>query len=212
MGIVGLAEVLYYKAETPFVNTNNPAQKIYFSFTNPEPRCEDGNPYCVGSQLFSPVGVTHPYYETPRNDEQWPTFANICVNSNDAALNSQTWVSAKYLTRDLVNTLSQRVNCEEYQEVAGPQFQLFYPFTLTAKFRAHPRIPPNLHNKQFYTRCQNGNSLFMSDNGNNRFLADRLPQTDSDGVIFDIIHAGGKNQGLTLLTDICSGGVSGSEV
>ncbi len=208
-GITGLAEVLYYQAETPFISPQNTAQKIYFSFTNPEPRCEDGNPYCVGSQLFSPPGISHPYYDFFTRNDVWPVFSNICVNSNDAALNSQTWVSAKYLTRDLVNTLSQRVNCEEYQEREAQG--LHYPFTLTAKFRAHPLIPPNLHNKQFYTRCQNNDTNFES--GQYKFLADRLPQKDSTGaVIFDIIQAGGRNQGLTLLTDICSGGISGSAI
>lgn len=205
-GIVGLAEVLYYSAETPFVDVNNTSQKIYFSFTNPEPRCEDRNPYCVGSQLFAPFNITHPYYEADRNNAVWPVFANICVNSYDAGLNSQTWVSAKYLTRDLVNPQGQRINCEEYQETENSK--QYYPYTLTAKFRAHPRIPPDLHYKQFYTRCRNNDTDF--DGGRYKFLADRLPQTDSDGVIFDIIQAGGNNQGLTLLTDICSGGISGA--
>jgi hypothetical protein len=213
-GITGLTEVLLYNAEVPFLNTATLISQV-FSFTNPEPRCEDGNPYCAGSQLFSPAEVTHPYYETPRNDGEWPIFANICVNSNDAALNSQTWVSAKYLTRDLVSlsivgnsVFSRRVNCEEYQETEGNQ--LYYPYTLTAKFRAHPRIPPNLHYKQFYTRCQNNDTNF--DGGRFRFLNSRyqLLQSDSNGILFDIIQAGGTNQGLTLLSDICSGGISGN--
>jgi hypothetical protein len=167
---------------------------VSYTFINPEPRCEDNPGYCLGAQVYGPVD-RFPFYD-PTN---FMLSANVCVNSQDATFDSQTWVGNRYLSRNL------DVPCEQFS-LTDNFLQTELVFTLTGKFRSHSAIPPALHGKQFYTRCPPG-TQYQSAAGNKFSLQNTVQSTEKNSTVsflFDIINAQGQAFGLSNLVDICT--------
>jgi hypothetical protein len=192
-GLVGLLETLFYTSTSLISNiaTNN-----FFSFTyqNLEPRCEENQQYCAGSQLFVPdiSNIFHPFYPPPGNTQiPFPMdYANICVNSLDASFNSQ-WIGANYLSVPLISLTnagtpqqaSLGINCESYIDTSLLPNRPAYAFK--ARFTSHSSIPPQLQNKLFYTRCPNSNVIAV---GSDNFKYYSSIQYDSNGnALFDLV-------------------------
>ena len=193
LGIVGLLENLLYTGTAVLLNDDS-REFVSYTFINPEPRCEDNPGYCLGAQVYGPAD-RFPFYD-PTN---FMLAANVCVNSQDATFDSQTWVGNRYLSRNL------DVPCEQVTTTDGfLQTQLV--FTLTGRFRSHSAIPPALHGKQFFTRCPPG-TQYQSAFGNKFSLQNTVQSTSKNATtsyLFDIINAQGQAFGLSNLVDICT--------
>lgn len=194
VGMLNLVESLLYTATSTLQGTDQSVN--VFTFTNPEPRCEDNPSFCAGSQAFSPLPIVYPFYEFTN----WLPFANICVNTMDSVFDAQ-WVGSKFLHKFLIQpeTLLP-TSCESYYETQN--LQTVFPFTLTAKFRSVSAVPRSLQGKQFFTRCPTPSKIGT---GTVTYAQLVLAQTASNGdILFDIIRGTGNANGLSSLASICS--------
>ena len=194
VGMLNLVESLLYTATSTLQGTDESIN--VFTFTNPEPRCEDNPSFCVGSQAFSPLPIVYPFYEF----DKWLPFANICVNTMDSVFDEQ-WVGSKFLHKFLIQSeTSLPTSCESYYETQN--LQQVFPFTLTAKFRSVSAVPQSLQGKQFFTRCPTPSKIGT---GTITYAQLVLAQTASNGdILFDIIRGTGNAAGLSSLASICS--------
>jgi hypothetical protein len=194
VGMLNIVESLLYTATSTL--RGNDLSINNFTFTNPEPRCEDNPSFCAGSQMISPITTPYPFYEI----DNWLPFANICVNTLDAVFDSR-WVRSKFLPKFLVQPdTSLPTSCESYYETQN--LQQVFPYTLTAKFRSVSAVPPSLQGKQFFTRCPTPSQIGT---GTLTYAQVVLAQTASNGdVLFDIIRGTGNAAGLSSLASICT--------
>ena len=216
-GLVGLLESLLYQGTGNIlqVKQGTTQQTLPFSFTNYEPRCDNQTtPYCAGAQLFAPpeeagTYIFHGFYP-PVTRISYTTrstgmgldnkivpqdYSNICVNSNDASFNSQ-WIGSNYLSVPLVSFtggVNVPIQCQDFLDAQGKEV-----FTITARFTSNSNIPPNLHNRLFYTRCPDNVSQYSVQDSNIFYKFLHINQYDSAGnLLFNLVNT------QTSLDNLC---------
>jgi hypothetical protein len=208
-GLVGLLESLLYEGTGNILQVaqkSGTGRTLSFLFQNNEPRCDNQTtPYCAGAQLFTPPEssnefVYHGFYPpvtrisyttrssvvTTDSKIMQQDYSNICVNSNDASFNSQ-WIGANYLSVPLLSFtggVNVPIQCQDFLDAQGKEV-----FTITARFTSNTNIPPNLHNKLFYTRCPDSVSQYTVQDTDLFYKFLHINQFDASGkILFNLIN------------------------